>query len=342
MTDNSPVLPDDVMQDLQEKQKVEELRKELQETSRIIERAPNATKVFVGIPNMNTLNVGLVTKLFAWARDPEYFPWYHFVTEKRHTDYARNILADEFLKTNCAFMVMVDADVDPNIGLLSLVKHNKDIIAANVHCWMNNELIPSLWQMAECEQCFCLKKFTEEHIVHDPSQYFEKDGYLYRWLGEVQRFEKFAHRNGILGGMKCRCEGTGLDPWVFRTWQIPPPPGVIQEIHSAGSAAMVIRRNVVEAIAKPHFMFLYRPSREILLTEDHYFCWKASKHGFKIWGDFEMLCSHYKLVDLLGILQRMYKSFNAGIEFQKTQQRPYQIIVPTPDEVAQMAPSLPI
>ena len=293
-------------------------------------------KVFIGVPNLGSVNIALWLTMFGWASDPksEFEPWYHFVVEKRHTDFARNILVDEFLKTECEYMAMIDADVSPPPDFLSLVKHDKDIISANTHCWMANELIPSIWQKAPCEQCVNLKKWMEDGTIHDPREYFAESGILYRWDPINQRYSKFANRNGILGGMKCRCRGTGEDPWVFKVFQKQFEPGKIVKVDSVGSASMIVRRNVIEKVKTPHFMFLYKPSREILMTEDHYFCWVAGLNGFEVWADLDMICSHYKRVDLAGVNDRMIRAFQAGMEYQKAiKEAPTGIIIPSADDM---------
>jgi len=293
------------------------------------------TKVFVGIPNMGTVNIALWMAMFSWAQnDKEHELWFHFAIEKRHTDFARNVLVDEFMKTGCDYMAMIDADVAPNINFLSLTKHNKDIIAANTHCWINNELIPSIWQKAACEQCVVVDKWVKEGIVHDKREYCAEDGLLYRWDPMRQQYSRFANRNGILGGIKCRCRGTGLDPWVFKMFQKPFEPGKIVHCDSVGSASVIIRRNVIETMKPPHFQFLYRPSRDILLTEDHYFCWVAEMHGFEVWADLEMICSHYKTIDLAGVNLRMMRAFEAGMQFQKDrEEKNPSIIIPTDKDI---------
>lgn len=276
------------------------------------------TKIFVGLPNMSELNVGLVTKLFAWARNPEILPWYHFVTEKRHTDFARNNLVLEYLKTECEWLAMIDDDVDPHIEFINLYKHNKDIIAANVDCWINNELLPSIWQLSECEQCVVVKKFVETGENHDPSQYKIIGDVLYRWNPEIFSYQQFANRQGVLPGKKCRCLGKGLDPFVFRTWNKRFAPGELVKVDSVGSAAMMINRRVFDKMTMPYFKFYYKESREILLTEDHYFCMVAQTLGFDVWASIDMGCSHYKLIDLLGVKQRVIKAFEAGMKYQES------------------------
>ena len=317
MSNNEPVIPDFL-----EKILAEEVKKTV--------HVKNPTKIFLGLPNMSTMCIGLVTKLFAWARNPEVLPWYHFVTEKRHADYARNELVVEFLKSGCEFLGMVDDDVDPHIEFINLYKHNKDIIAGNVDCWINNELIPSIWQLAECEQCGVVKHFMETGENKDPSQYKIENELLYRWNPEHSTYQVFANRAGIFSEKKCRCLGTGFDPFVYRTWSKPYDATKLVKVDSLGSAAMMIHRRVFDKMRMPYFKFYYKENREILLTEDHYFCMVAQSCGYEVWADFELQCSHFKAIDLAGVKRRIIKSFENGMKYQQTLEKKAKskIIIP--------------
>lgn len=295
----------------------------LNEIARQKTKSSNAKKVFIGIPNMNQICVGLVAKLFHFAMQRKYDPWFHFVTEKRHTDYARNVLVRAFLEGKCDYLLMIDADVDPHRDILNLIEYDKQIMSGNVFCWINGELMPSIWQRAECEQCRNLKIFMQEGKVHDASQYRIKGEMLERWNPFGQMYVPFAHREGMVENVKCRCKGTGLDPFVFRTIQ--KMGKEIQKVDSVGSACLLIRRDVFDIIPFPWFRFLYRDSGEILVTEDHYFCWKAHECGLDVWAHPLMYGSHYKTVDLLQLTHTLNKAYEAG---KKSHELKESIIIP--------------
>lgn len=317
MTDpSSPILP-------------EEVKKVAEST----ERKEGATKIFFGLPTVTGLNTALLINLFGWARNPDILPMYHFAIEKRFHDNARNNLVNEFLATDCEWLAMIDEDVCPPPQFLDLIKHNKSIVSAKVHCWINGELMPSVWQRAECEQCHCLKVFMETGEVHDPTQYYAAaGGILYRWNPERQDYETFATREGRAKRVNCRCRDTGQDPWVFRTYQKPFDMDKLLQVDSVGTAALIIHRRVFEKIPSPWFQFYFKKDRNILLTEDHYFCWKASLFGFGIYADMKMTCSHYKKVDLAGVEYRMVKAFEAGVNYQKSKQEPSRVVLPTSED----------
>jgi hypothetical protein len=284
-----------------------EAQKMLNEIARSHEKPKDAKRVFIVCPNMNQLNVGLVAKLFAFAMQRQYDPWFHFLTEKRHADYARNLAAKAFLESKCDVCLMIDHDVDPHKDLLSLIDDDRDIASGNVFCWMSGELMASIWQRAECEQCRCLRIFQEKGEIHDPTQYVKRGEDLYRFDPFHGIYVLFANKDGILNNQQCRCKGTGFDPFVFRTHQNLTETPI--KVDSVGSAALFISRRVFEKMPFPWFRFLYRESGEILVTEDHYFCWKAQEMGFEVWAYPKMFCSHYKTVDLLqltGVINRAY------------------------------------
>jgi hypothetical protein len=226
---------------------------------------------------------------------------------------------------------MIDADVDPHQNILSLANLGKDISSGNVFCWINGVLMPSIWERAECEQCRVVKIFMESGKNHDETQYKVIDEVLYRWNPFQQVYTAFANRDGILEGQKCRCKGTGMDPFVYRVCKDVVGEAKLQKVDSVGAAAIMIHRKVFEKMPFPWFRFLYRESGEILLTEDHYFCWKAGELGLEVWADPQLACHHYKTVDLLQLNQAINMAYNLGA---KQQAERSSVIIPTSEEIA--------
>lgn len=266
-------------------------------------------KIFIGIPNMFSVNVELVVKMFQWVNNPQYSIWFRFATELRHADVARNRLVQEFLKTECEYLLMIDDDVAPHPELLKMAEFNKDIIGGNVHCWIRGELLPSIWQRAECEACKNYAIYQQTKKIHDPSQYVEKDGKLFAWDPNRSVYREYAPQT-------CRCGGTGFDPYVYRTHQQLRGGGLLR-CDSIGTAAIMIRRHVLEEMKENWFRFLYKPNGEILLTEDHYFCAKAIQQGFEVWSVPDLVCSHFKKVDLTHVNAAIINAYHKGMENQK-------------------------
>lgn len=66
------------------------------------------------------------------------------------------------------------------------------------------------------------------------------------------------------------------------------PDGGLIEVDAAGSAGMVVRRRVIEAMEPPWF----RIGQDSNWGEDLDFCRRAQDHGFRIWADLDMPLGH--------------------------------------------------
>lgn len=305
-----------------------EFERRLNEASKATARDGVKKKVFVGLPSMLDMNVALVTRLFAFAQSKEVEPWFHFLSENRHHDHARNRLGQMFMESPCEFLYMIDSDVAPHPDSLGMALLNKDIVSGLVFCWINNELMPSLWERAECEQCRVLKIWMEQGKNHDEREYriSQDEKIMFRWDPFLQLWSQWANRDGFLKDRSCRCRGTGFDPFVFKGHRnVFGEDAVLTEIDSCGAANIMIARRVMEQVPFPWFSFLYREDRSMMLTEDHYFCWKAKEMGFRIWGDPKLASSHFKMVDLSAINNVINKGYCLGKQIGAQSQ---DVIVP--------------
>lgn len=70
----------------------------------------------------------------------------------------------------------------------------------------------------------------------------------------------------------------------------------LQEVYTAGSAGMLIRRNVLEKMSDPWFE-MGKLGTEFN-NEDVYFCHKAREAGFKIYADMDVQLDHWTPVSL--------------------------------------------
>jgi hypothetical protein len=75
-----------------------------------------------------------------------------------------------------------------------------------------------------------------------------------------------------------------------RVWLDDYPDGGLIDIHSAGSAGMLIRRHVLEAMEEPWFQKY--PKNGSYLAEDLYFCDRARELGFSICADLDTKFGH--------------------------------------------------
>lgn len=74
----------------------------------------------------------------------------------------------------------------------------------------------------------------------------------------------------------------------------------LQEVDAVGSGCLVLSRKVLEAVKEP---FVRKWKDGIAVTGlDFYFCEKAKEQGFKIYCHYDYICSHFKEVNLLDVL----------------------------------------
>lgn len=270
-------------------------------------------KIMIALPNKIDMNVHLVRWLLEAARNPDYHVLIHTETEKFFHSYARNLCVKAFLEqTDADWILFIDADVCPPPNALDLCRFGKPIISGSVGCWINGHLMPSIWTRADCEQCRNWKKFDEDGSVIDKGQYIAIENVLCRWIPFASKHQAFYERGkGFINGHECRCKGTGRDPWVFRV-----DPGIVGlepfKTDSVGGAMLMIERSVFQKIPYPPFRFLFRENEEILLTEDHYFCWLAQEVGFEVWAHPQCVGQHFKLVDLLGVNHALAEAYKVG------------------------------
>lgn len=70
----------------------------------------------------------------------------------------------------------------------------------------------------------------------------------------------------------------------------------IHQIIGAGGSCLLIKREVLEKMEKPHFRFLYQDDngKPTLISEDIYFLTKANGLGYKAMCDSSIICKHFK------------------------------------------------
>ena len=73
------------------------------------------------------------------------------------------------------------------------------------------------------------------------------------------------------------------------------------EMDRTGAGCIIIKRKVLEKVKQPFASKLNPKTGERFLGEDIYFSDKAKKAGFRIWGHWNYVCSHFKTIDLLAI-----------------------------------------
>ncbi len=299
--------------------------------------------IYVASPSLGSLHVGLAKWLLGQALRNRYKLTWDTPCELRGIDWARNFCAQKFLETDCDYLAFVDSDVVPHERFLDLVELNKPIVAGNTFCFRQGDLMPSIWQRAECEECRNREHFKRTGRILDASMFkCSESGTLLVW-------NPFNSVWNVAVEDECRCKGTNRDPWVYRIHErsSEPPRGPFQ-CDAAGGATLIIHRDVFEKLSQspfglsqdstkeaksrvqwPFFRFLYKESMEQLLAEDLYFCWRAKEAGFEIWADLEIASRHWKQIDLLEMNSLVAKGYQGGVlAGQESRKRENKLIVP--------------
>jgi hypothetical protein len=84
----------------------------------------------------------------------------------------------------------------------------------------------------------------------------------------------------------------------------------IFEADRVGTGCILIKRKVLEDFDAPFKCIVDKKTGIRKLGEDITFCDRAKKKGFKIWGHWDFVCSHYKEVDLLDVAQLLLKAYD--------------------------------
>lgn len=117
------------------------------------------------------------------------------------------------------------------------------------------------------------------------------------------------------------------DNWYMLSTELPEEPFYTSK---TGGGALLIKREVFEAIGWPWFKTEYMPMNEknkcLKCGEDIWFCIKAREAGFKILVDPTLVCHHYNQVDLLDIYNAIVSQVEAHI-LQKSDVGSHSVIL---------------
>jgi hypothetical protein len=269
--------------------------------------------------------MGLAKWLLGQALRNKYKLTWDTPCELRNVDWARNFCCNKFLESDCDYLAFVDSDVVPHERFLDLVELDKPIVAGNTFCFRQGDLMPSIWQRAECEECRNREHFNRTGQILDPSM-FKK----HKDQNVLMRWDPFVSSWLIDSHITCRCKATRRDPWVYKIHErsSEPPRGPFQ-CDAVGAATLIIRRDVFAKLQWPFFRFLYKESMEPLLAEDLYFCWRAKEAGLEIWADLEIASRHFKNICLLEMNSLVAKGYQGGfLAGQQSKMREDRLIVP--------------
>ena len=105
-------------------------------------------KIMVAVPHLGKMVTGLETKIARWIMERDYDVAQLFRSAVP-VSANRNGIVDEFLKTDCDFLLMIDSDTLPTLNPLDLVKHDKDIVSGATPVWKEGGYAWSVGRRAE-------------------------------------------------------------------------------------------------------------------------------------------------------------------------------------------------
>lgn len=74
--------------------------------------------------------------------------------------------------------------------------------------------------------------------------------------------------------------------------------GPVQQVERCGGSCLLIRRDVLEKLGAPWFLFQWNADFTGFIGEDLFFCDRVKEAGFEIWCDPSVRCKHFKLLAL--------------------------------------------
>jgi GT2 family glycosyltransferase len=97
-------------------------------------------KIYIAIPTMGEMRTEILL-FFLNANFNEYEVKVN-VTLVGHCTENRNYLINKFLESDCEWILLLDADTVPPLGILDMVKNDKDVCSGLYFVWMKGGLYP--------------------------------------------------------------------------------------------------------------------------------------------------------------------------------------------------------
>jgi hypothetical protein len=113
----------------------------------------------------------------------------------------------------------------------------------------------------------------------------------------------------------------GMPAWKPVEWEDVPDEGTF-EIDAAGSAGMLIRRELLDMIGDPWF----ESSAGVILNEDVYFCRKATDRGARIFATADVTMAHIGVFNVRPF--RREERWGAMTEFSTTEMHLRHVFIP--------------
>lgn len=116
-------------------------------------------------------------------------------------------------------------------------------------------------------------------------------------------------------------EEDGMPRWLPYQWSEVPEEGTF-EIDAAGSAGMLVKREVLDTMGDPWF----RSTGGVVLNEDVTFCRDATQHGFRIYASADVTMGHIGIFNVRPM--RRDGRWGAMTEFSSPDERFQNVFMP--------------
>lgn len=160
------------------------------------------------------------------------------------------------------------------------------------------DLLFSTHVPVESNRNFIVKKFLEskhEYLFMVDSDNTPKFDPMKLCNGkDMYGFPTPVFKDGQMMYMICKDFGDGFRAYLHKSKGE-------YEVDAVGTGCVLIHRRVLEAIKAP-FDREYDKDGVAIVGEDINFCKKVKKQGFKIWVNWDCICSHHKTVNLLNFI----------------------------------------
>jgi len=98
-------------------------------------------KIYLAILNEGTVRVELIKTIMQWQMNGEYEIYLSFPNDKP-IESNRNKIVQDFLKTDCEWLVQIDDDVVPPVDYLNLITYDKDVISGVCYAYRQDAIVP--------------------------------------------------------------------------------------------------------------------------------------------------------------------------------------------------------
>jgi hypothetical protein len=230
-------------------------------------------RIFIGIPTLGWTTMGLASsmcQLVEGSLDPR--SRFHFsrcwIEGARPADYARNLLCQKFLLSDCERIWFMDADTSPPKNILDLLTMDADIVSGLTPTWGNHSA----------------------NVPPQPNYTAYRYDESERGLMHVPIYNKGIEPVDAVGPAMMLIKRRVIEDRAMR---------LSPEYLTFDDRMERLDDDDAPAI----FREVRKPNGQLDMSEDLDFCWRARKLGYKVMVNHGVKCNHVKEVDVLKVIE---------------------------------------